>query len=113
MEAQALRSRARWASRRARRIQASEYYDDLMLLNELDRRGRVRGGAVCELDERSISSASWRSSWIVRERYQDGSLAKLDLSMTRFSRGQSNVVALSLAPQFHSRWNEDLIVFQV
>ena len=32
------------------RIQASEYYDDLMLLNELDRRGRVRGAAVCELD---------------------------------------------------------------
>ena len=33
------------------RLQQSEYYDDLMLLHELDRRGRVRGAAVCELDE--------------------------------------------------------------
>ena len=35
----------------AARIQELEYYDDLMLLYELDRRGRVRGAAVCELDE--------------------------------------------------------------
>ena len=33
------------------RLQESEYYDDLMLLSELDRRGRVRGAPVCELDE--------------------------------------------------------------
>ena len=42
MEAQALRAGTLGAKARAR-IQASEYYDDLMLLNELDRRGRVRG----------------------------------------------------------------------
>jgi predicted nucleotidyltransferase len=50
MEAQALRLGTLGVKARAR-IQASEYYDDLMLLNELDRRGRVRGAAVCELDE--------------------------------------------------------------
>jgi len=50
MEAQALRTGSLGVKARAR-IQASEYYDDLMLLNELDRRGRVRGAAVCELDE--------------------------------------------------------------
>jgi predicted HD phosphohydrolase len=50
MEAQALRTGALGVKARAR-IQASEHYDDLMLLNELDRRGRVRGAAVCELDE--------------------------------------------------------------
>ncbi len=33
------------------RLQASEYFDDLLLLHELDRRGRVRGAFVCELDE--------------------------------------------------------------
>ena len=33
------------------RLQQSEHYDDLMLLAELDRRGRVRGAAVCELEE--------------------------------------------------------------
>ena len=33
------------------RLQNSEWFDDLMLLNELDRRGRVRGAIVCELEE--------------------------------------------------------------
>jgi len=33
------------------RLQASEYFDDLLLLHELDRRGRVRGAIVCEPDE--------------------------------------------------------------
>jgi predicted nucleotidyltransferase len=50
MEAQALRSGTLGAKARAR-IQQSELYDDLMLLNDLDRRGRVRGAHVCELDE--------------------------------------------------------------
>jgi predicted nucleotidyltransferase len=50
MEAQALRAGTLGVKARSR-IQSSEYYDDLMLLNELDRRGRVRGAAVCELDE--------------------------------------------------------------
>jgi predicted HD phosphohydrolase/predicted nucleotidyltransferase len=50
MEAQALRAGTLGAKARAR-IQSSEYYDDLMLLNELDRRGRVRGAAVLELDQ--------------------------------------------------------------
>jgi len=50
MEAQALRAGTLGARARSR-IQQSEYYDDLMLLNELDRRGRVPGAAVCELDE--------------------------------------------------------------
>ena len=49
MEAQALRAGTLGVKARSR-IQSSEYYDDLMLLNELDRRGRVRGAAVCELD---------------------------------------------------------------
>jgi hypothetical protein len=50
MEAQALRAGTLGAKARAR-IQQSELYDDLMLLNELDRRGRVRGAVVCEIDE--------------------------------------------------------------
>ncbi len=50
MEVQALRSGTLGAKARLR-IQQSEYYDDLMLLNELDRRGRVAGAAVCEVDE--------------------------------------------------------------
>ena len=50
MEAQALRAGTLGVKARAR-IQVSEYYDDLMLLSELDRRGRVRGAAVCELDQ--------------------------------------------------------------
>ena len=33
------------------RLQQSEWFDDLMLLHDLDRRGRVRGAFVCELDE--------------------------------------------------------------
>jgi hypothetical protein len=50
MEAHALKSGSLGIKARAR-IQQSEYYDDLMLLSELDRRGRVRGAAVCELDD--------------------------------------------------------------
>ena len=50
MEAQALRAGTLGVKARSR-IQQSEYYDDLMLLNELDRRGRVPGAAVCELEE--------------------------------------------------------------
>jgi predicted nucleotidyltransferase len=50
MEVHALRAGTLGVKARAR-IQESEYYDDLMLLNELDRRGRVRGAAVCELEE--------------------------------------------------------------
>jgi predicted HD phosphohydrolase/predicted nucleotidyltransferase len=50
MEVQALRAGTLGVKARAR-IQASEYYDDLMLLSELDRRGRVRGASVCELDQ--------------------------------------------------------------
>ena len=50
MEAQAYRDGT--LGHRARiRLQESEYYDDLILLHELDRRGRVRGAFVCELDE--------------------------------------------------------------
>jgi hypothetical protein len=33
------------------RLQASEDFDDLLLLHELDRRDRVRGAVVCEVDE--------------------------------------------------------------
>src|SRR5208337_3349893 len=33
------------------RLQESEWFDDLLLLHELDRRGRVRGAFVGELDE--------------------------------------------------------------
>jgi hypothetical protein len=50
MEAQALR-RGTLGARARLRIQESEYYDDLMLLHELDRRGRIKGAAVCELGE--------------------------------------------------------------
>jgi len=50
MEVQALRAGTLGVKSRAR-LQQSEHYDDLMLLSELDRRGRVRGAAVCELDE--------------------------------------------------------------
>ena len=50
MEAHALRLGTLGVKSRAR-IQQSEYYDDLMLLNELDRRGRIRGAAVCEFEE--------------------------------------------------------------
>ena len=50
MEAQAYRDGT--LGHRARiRLQGSEYFDDLLLLHELDRRGRVRGAFVCELDE--------------------------------------------------------------
>jgi hypothetical protein len=50
MDPNALRAGTLGAKARTR-IQQSEYYDDLMLLNELDRLGRVRGAFVCELDE--------------------------------------------------------------
>ena len=50
MEVQALRAGTLGAKARSR-LQESELYDDLMLLSELDRRGRVPGAAVCELDE--------------------------------------------------------------
>jgi hypothetical protein len=33
------------------RLQASEYFDDLLLLHDLDRRGRVRGAFACQLDD--------------------------------------------------------------
>jgi hypothetical protein len=50
MEAQAYRNGT--LGHRARlRLQESESFDDLMLLYELDRRGRVRGAVVCELEE--------------------------------------------------------------
>lgn len=50
MDAQAYRDGI--LGHRARiRLQASEWFDDLLLLHELDRRGRVRGSFVCELDE--------------------------------------------------------------
>jgi hypothetical protein len=50
MEAHALRSGTVGMKARAR-LQQSPHYDDLMLLAELDRRGRIRGAAVCDLDE--------------------------------------------------------------
>jgi hypothetical protein len=50
MEVHALRAGTLGVKARAR-LQQSEHYDDLMLLAELDRRGRVRGAAVCELEE--------------------------------------------------------------
>jgi hypothetical protein len=33
------------------RLQNSEWFEDLMLLNELDRRGRIRGAVVCGVAE--------------------------------------------------------------
>jgi predicted HD phosphohydrolase/predicted nucleotidyltransferase len=50
MEAQAYRDGTLGARARVR-LQNSEWFDDVMLLNELDRRGRVRGAFVSELDE--------------------------------------------------------------
>ena len=50
MEAQAYRE-GNLGYRSRIRLQASEWFDDLLLLNEIDRRGRVRGAFVCELDE--------------------------------------------------------------
>ncbi len=50
MDAQVMRAGTLGAKARAR-LQNSEHYDDLMLLAELDRRGRVPGAAVAELDE--------------------------------------------------------------
>ena len=50
MDAQAYRDGT--LGHRARvRLQESEWFDDLMLLNDLDRRGRVRGAHVSELEE--------------------------------------------------------------
>ncbi len=50
MDAHAMRAGTLGARARAR-LQQSEYYDDLMLLAELDRRGREAGAPVSELDE--------------------------------------------------------------
>ncbi len=50
MEAQALRLGNLGIKARSR-LQQSELYDDLMLLTELDRRGRIPGAPVSELDE--------------------------------------------------------------
>jgi len=50
MEAQALRT-GTLGSRARSRLQQSEHYDDLTLLAELDRRGRIPGAAVSELDQ--------------------------------------------------------------
>jgi hypothetical protein len=50
MEVQAMRAGTLGAKARAR-LQQSEWYDDLVLLAELDRRGRVPGARVCELEE--------------------------------------------------------------
>jgi hypothetical protein len=50
MEAQALRM-GTLGTRARSRLQHSELYDDLMLLTDLDRRGRVPGAAACEVDE--------------------------------------------------------------
>ena len=50
MEPHALRTGTLGARARSR-LQQSELYDDVMLLSELDRRGRVPGAAVPELEE--------------------------------------------------------------
>jgi predicted HD phosphohydrolase len=50
MDGQSYRDNTLGARARVR-LQNSEWFDDLMLLNELDRRGRVRGAIVCELEE--------------------------------------------------------------
>jgi predicted HD phosphohydrolase len=50
MEAHALRTGSLGARARSR-LHQSEFYDDVMLLNDLDRHGRVPGAAVPELDE--------------------------------------------------------------
>jgi predicted HD phosphohydrolase len=50
MEAQAYKDGTLGARARVR-LQNSEWFDDLMLLYEFDRRGRIRGAVVCELEE--------------------------------------------------------------
>lgn len=50
MEAQAYRD-GTLGARARRRLEQSDEFDDLMLLRELDSRGRVPGAAVCELSE--------------------------------------------------------------
>lgn len=50
MEAHAYRDGSLGARARGR-LEQSEHFDDLMLLHELDARGRVPGAAVCELAE--------------------------------------------------------------
>jgi hypothetical protein len=50
MEGQSYRDNTLGARARVR-LRNSEWFDDLMLLNELDRRGRVRGAIVCEIEE--------------------------------------------------------------
>src|SRR4051794_13129323 len=50
MNAQAYKDGTLGARARVR-LQNSEWFEDLMLLNELDRRGRMRGAVVCEVAE--------------------------------------------------------------
>ncbi|WP_165232489.1 HD domain-containing protein [Aquisphaera insulae] len=50
MDAHAYRGGTLGARARVR-LENSEWFDDLMLLHELDLRGRVRGEIVCEVDE--------------------------------------------------------------
>ena len=50
MEAQAYKDGTLGARARVR-LQNSEWFEDLMLFNELDRRGRMRGAVVCEVAE--------------------------------------------------------------
>ena len=50
METQAYKEGTLGARARVR-LQNSEWFEDLMLLNQLDRRGRMRGAVVCELEE--------------------------------------------------------------
>ncbi len=50
MDALAYRDGTLGARARAR-LRQSEEFDDLMLLRELDSRGRVPGAIVCELEE--------------------------------------------------------------
>jgi predicted HD phosphohydrolase len=50
MDAQAYKDGTLGARARGR-LQNSEWFEDLMLLNQLDRRGRMRGAVVCEPEE--------------------------------------------------------------
>jgi hypothetical protein len=50
MDAQAYKDGTLGARARVR-LQNSEWFEDLMLLNQLDRRGRMRGAVVCEPEE--------------------------------------------------------------
>jgi hypothetical protein len=50
MEAHGYKSGSLGARARVR-LQNCEWFDDLMLLDDIDHRGRVRGAFVCELAE--------------------------------------------------------------